>query len=411
MFQNYISQRLQVIRSYRHGIGKSGVICPAAFLASLGVAQLLLGINFYLKDTFNASASNISWVYTAWFLCYAIACILIRPLTDRFKPRHVILLATFLMCITTLLVPFCKSMISVVICAAFIGAASSMFWPPLMGWLSAGSEGKHLSRALSYFAFSFSIGGIIAQPVTGWLSALQPALPLYSAALLFLLTTALIAGAVLALPKVRNDIETTAKPADSPVQDTSTPLRFPAWIALFTTFTTAGIILCAFPVMARELPLQFSKKLIGNLLIWQPLCETATFLLMGWLILWHFKGRFIILNQLAFAAVMAGFAIAHSPLAIGFLLAVVGVLLGQAYAGSVFHGCSGSVSHPRRMAIHEMLLSVGFIVGAIAGGWIYEHFSMPAVYYSASALFCLAAVIQAPLCLISRRTHRAAAAE
>lgn len=411
MFQNYISQRLQIIRSYRHGIGKSAVICPAAFLASVAVASLLLGLNFYAKDTFGASATSIGWLYGAWFSCYIVACLFVRPLTDRFQPRHVILFATSLMCVASLLMPFCGSMTGLTICAACMGTVSSLFWPQLMGWLSIGSEGKQLGRALSYFAFSFSIGGIIAPPLTGWLSELQPALPLYGAALLLLLTTALITGATLALPKVRAGDDTPDEPNGSSDQDTSSPLRFPAWLALVTAFVANGILVGAFPVMTRE-QLHFSKGLIGGILTWPRISQTAGFLLMGWLTLWHFKGRFMILNQLAFAAVMAALAVTRTAIGLSLLLIVFGFLQGQAYTSSIFHGCSGSNSRPRRMALHESLLSAGFILGSVAGGWVYQRFSMPALYYSSSALFCLAAAAQILFSLyLRRRTPQAPAPE
>ena len=50
-----ISQPYQVVRAYYRGIGKTGVIYPAAFLMSCAMGQVVLGLIFHARDTFGAS--------------------------------------------------------------------------------------------------------------------------------------------------------------------------------------------------------------------------------------------------------------------------------------------------------------------------------------------------------------------
>ena len=52
----YISERAQLLRAYSTGIGKPAVIYPTAFLYSVGVGEVLLGLVF-------AAVAHLLWVF------------------------------------------------------------------------------------------------------------------------------------------------------------------------------------------------------------------------------------------------------------------------------------------------------------------------------------------------------------
>ncbi len=68
-----------------------------------------------------------------------------------------------------------------------------------------------------------------------------------------------------------------------------------------------------------------------------------------------------------------------SPVPYALFFVLFGFLFASAYTQSMFHGVSGAVHRSRRMVIHDVLLTVGTILGAVGGGAIYEHLSFSSV--------------------------------
>ena len=88
-----------------------------------------------------------------------------------------------------------------------------------------------------------------------------------------------------------------------------------------------------------------------------------------------FKKRYIFGVQLLFAlfALLAMSFSKPGPFAVFFFF--FGVLFAFAYDQSMFHGASGSINRSSRMIIHEVLLTIGTILGATLGGALYERIS------------------------------------
>ena len=53
---------------------------------------------------------------------------------------------------------------------------------------------------------------------------------------------------------------------------------------------------------------------------------------------------------------------------------------------SIFHGSSGAEDKEKRMIVHEVLLNIGMVAGATAGGIIYQMVSFSAILYILSAV-------------------------
>lgn len=399
----YISQRRQLIKSFYAGIGKTAVIFPSAFLTAVGLGLVALGIVFYMRDIFQASASQIGWLAALWSLGYIFGCLFMRPFFDRFLPRYMIITATFCMCIFTLLILYTGSLFWVYVLYSLHGFSTSLFWSPLMAWLSRKIEGRELGEAISKFNFSWSAGVIIGPFLAGWLSEKAVELPLYLGSLLFLLSSFIIIGAILVLPGIRRDKERELSIA-SPNREggKETPLRYPAWVGLYTTYVVMGVILVIFPVSARN-DLSISKTLIGLLLLARALFMTVGFVVLGKTTFWHFKSSPMLFGQACLAISLIFMVYSRSPLPLGLVLAFMGLIVALGYSNSLFHGVSGSSNRARRMAIHESLLSAGLVSGSSMGGILYERYAMPTVYWFCLGLVLAGIVIQAGLC---PRTHK-----
>src|SRR3972149_3690675 len=179
MRQPYFALRREVPRVFGSPIGKTALIYPAAFLVSTGMYIFSLGLNFYLKDVFNASGRQIGAIFALFALCYTVSCLGVRPLTDSVRPQFLLLAATALMFIFSLSIVLCHSMRMIFLFYSLFACGTSIFWPPIMGWVSEESEGVQLGKVMSKFNLSWSTGAIIGSPLAGALSQVNPNVPLW----------------------------------------------------------------------------------------------------------------------------------------------------------------------------------------------------------------------------------------
>jgi len=404
----YVSRRAQVIRSFYSGIGKTAVIYPAAFLMAVAIGVLILGMVFYLQETFRASQTQVGICAALFSIAYITGCLVLRPLSARVLPRYLLMGSTFAMAVLVFCTIQSRSLVLAMAFHCLVGLATAHFWPPIMGWLSSDLAGGELSKVMSRFNLSWSSGAIISPALAGWLSEVGPAVPLYMVAGLLLLVSAMIAGAALTLPSVRDEVAPVANDRDTgDVVDRSTPLRFPAWIGAFATFMAMGLIGYIFPAAARD-RLGFSKGLIGMLLLVRAVFLAATFAFMGRTTFWHHRGGQMAAGTLGIAAFLLVMPACGHPLLIASAFAVLGILAAQGYFNSLFHGLEGSTNRAGRSAVHEALLNVGMMTGATLGGVLSDNVSMNAAYRVFAGLMAATALVQ--FLLVFRFSDRRAGA-
>jgi DHA1 family multidrug resistance protein-like MFS transporter/DHA1 family quinolone resistance protein-like MFS transporter len=282
----------------------------------------------------------------------------------------------------------------------------AFFWPPIMGWLSRDAEGDRLGKSMSYFNLSWGSGLIIGPMLAGILSALSSRLPLYAGGLLFFTTGVLITIASLTIPAIRNDRGADGRRSRSKVVDSSTPLRFPGWIGVFTTFVIIGMIISIFPVYARE-ELLLRKQTIGLLMQSRTFIATFVFIFLAHTSFWHFRIVPMVAGQLCLGAAVLLLTRASSPFLLAGIISMIGALRALSYNTGIFHGVSGSMNRANRMAIHEALLAAGLIVGSSMGGIVYQHLSMNAVYGVCASIVIIGAVVQLGLYILvgKERSH------
>ena len=300
----YVSQVRRFLRSLYSGLGKTYVILPAAFLAATGSSIIELGIIFYIKEIYGATASQVGYFTALWSLSYIIGCVFIRPIFKRVLPRFLLIGSSLFMCLFILFILFTNSFMSAIIYYALYGMAMAFFWPQIMGWLSQDIEGARLGKSISNFNLSWNTGVIVGPFLAGILSAVSPGIPLYTGSFLFLLTVVLIAGASFALPKVRADrYIDSAENKETSKTDTSTILRFSGWVGMFTTFVVFGVILNIFPVYALD-DLLLKKEVVGFLMQSRTFLAIFLFIILGHTTFWHFRISQMVAGQVLLTAII-----------------------------------------------------------------------------------------------------------
>ncbi len=396
----YVSQVRRFLRSLYLGLGKTHVILPSAFLVATGSSIIELGIIFYIKEIYGATASQVGYFTALWSLSYIIGCVFIRPIFKRVLPRFLLIGSSLFMCLFILFILFTNSFMSAIIYYALYGMAMAFFWPQIMGWLSQDIEGARLGKSISNFNLSWNTGVIVGPFLAGILSAVSPGIPLYTGSFLFLLTVVLIAGASFALPKVRADrYIDSAENGETSKTDTSTILRFSGWVGMFTTFVVFGVILNIFPVYALD-DLLLKKEVVGFLMQSRTFLAIFLFIILGHTTFWHFRISQMVAGQVLLTAIIFSMKYFSSPQVLALLVAGAGALRALSYSNSVFHGVSGSINRTGRMAVHEVLLAAGLICGSLLGGLLYQYYSMDTVYSFCAAIVLLGALLQSGLFLL-----------
>jgi MFS family permease len=385
------------------GIGKKAVILPSAVMVATGVGMTSLGMIFYMREVYQATPTAIGGLAALWSLAYSGGCLALRPLFRSMLPRHSMLIATLLLGLFPLAMVAARSLVLASILYGLFGLSLSLFWPPVMGWLSYGYEGRRLSRTMSHFNLSWSAGIVLGPVSAGFLSERRTEAPLQGASLILLCSALLSLVASIFLPAIKKDRYRERKSGDFAQEpDTSTPLRFPAWIGHFASYVVVGVLTNILPIYAAE-ALGISRGLIGLLLLSRSLVGMVAFFFLGQTSFWHFKSWQIVGTQVCMALVLTLMIFARTYTALQLLIALVGFLIAVSYSNSLFHGVTGCPRRAARMAMHETILTAGIVAGSTTGGWLYHRSSMTTVYLFCIFLLALGVVIQGSMILKIRR--------
>ncbi len=370
------------------------VIVPAAFINSIAIGIMSLGILFVIKDLYGASAALVGSLGALWSLSYFLGCIVLRRVVGRFKPR-----TSMLIMLSGATVLFSLFLLRPGLWQAFAaytayGFIMAFFWPPVMGWLSKGLEGDKLNKATSLFSFSWSFGGLFSSYLAGVLSERGKLLPIIVAVALY----ALNAVFVLASGLFVGDDDEVASDAEKPdvVVDRSTPLRYPAWLGAFLIYAVMGVVFNVFPVFARD-ELSLSESSIGLILTIRAGATAAGFFILGKVTFLQFKRAALPALSLLTALALGALVLQRNAAGFALCFAVVGFFQSAIYNNSLFYATSGAPDRDKRASVHEALLTFGQVVGSISGSLLYQASSMPVVFIGLSALLGAGAITQSAM--------------
>lgn len=367
----------------RKALYQGSVINISSFMAQFTIAMVNLALVYRMRNHFHLSAQMVGVSASIYAVTYLVACLVLSPLTHRLKPPQSVTISMLLM-VGAIGVILLTNQIGVAFAALVVyGGAMAFLWPQIEVWLARGKEGQELNRATSNFNVSWSLGLALSPLLTGALVETGTTLPLILAMALFLGVAILIGVARRTVFDEDSSVSEHTRIQNYEGVDQSTPLRFISWAGVLTVYTALGITLTIFPLYAQDQNL-FSEAVVGSLLSVRGLVTMVMFVVLGRSKRWHFKRWLIILVQVAVALLLAGGIFAKTYLHYLFFFSIYGLLFAFAYSMSIFHGASGSLHLSQRMMIHEVLLTLGNIIGAIFGGGIYQKYGFSRVLLIAS---------------------------
>ena len=356
---------------------KKTILLTAAFVMSAELTGLGFSLIFHLTDRFGLTAGSIGFYLAVGYGTYILGCEVFRRFEPKVNIRICIPLSTMIMTICSLIIwmspyPFAA-------CAAWgiLQGSTGFFWPPLMGWITRGQEGKKLNKDIGRFNQSWSIGGLLGPFFAGFLYARSPLTAFTVYITLFGVLTLFLTGSILIIKEMRElgafSARSNLSAPDRQENTGGTPLRFPSWIGIFCAYAFLGVVINILPLEIRN-NLGFTEQTAGNLLFVRGASSLAAFTIFGKITGWHYNIRWILLPQgllvlLPFILLTGTIGVAAYILT----LLLFGGIFASAYNNSIFHGCAGVENKGGRMAIHEGTLTAGAAYGSFFGGLFYQH--------------------------------------
>ena len=130
----------------------------------------------------------------------------------------------------------------------------------------------------------------------------------------------------------------------------------------------------------------------------------------GRLAFWHFKPILLVSVQVILAMSILIIIFGSTLWVFASAFVIMGCGFGFAYSSHLYYGACGSKKRSTQMAIHEVTISLGVIVGAGAGGYLSGNFGIYWPYWFSIIVLALGLIAQVVVWIVlkSRRHSQSA---
>ena len=365
----------------------------STFLSQGSIVIFNFTLVYYLREC-GIDSVGIGLASSIYPTLYFLGCIFMPKFLPSLKGKARILAANIGMAFTGLVLTFIKNEALIMTDLVFYGLFQSLLWTNMETWITGGKEGNELTSRLTLFNFSWSFSVGLATSFSGFVSEYSTRLSIWSGCVFFLISALLVALSGRSYDSKKEKEEIVS-------EDHSSPLRFPSWAGVLLVYTGYSLVLTVFPQYAMD-TLGYSESVTGNILLFRGISVTIAFLIMQKARVWQ-KGVGPILGSQAFFAILTFLMLfLRSIAAFAILFALYGFVFALSYDLSIFHGAEGAKDRHKRMVIHEVLLTLGTIIGSLVGGFVYQYFSFKTLVLTISILSVVIVVIEALALSIKR---------
>ena len=366
----------------------------STFLSQGSIVIFNFTLVYYLREC-GIDSVGIGLASSIYPTLYFLGCIFMPKFLPSLKGKARILAANIGMAFTGLVLTFIKNEALIMTDLVFYGLFQSLLWTNMETWITGGKEGGELTSRLTLFNFSWSFSVGLATSFSGFVSEYSTRLSIWSGCVFFLISALLVALSGRSYDSKKEKEEIVS-------EDHSSPLRFPSWAGVLLVYTGYSLVLTVFPQYAMD-TLGYSESVTGNILLFRGISVTIAFLIMQKARVWQ-KGVGPILGSQAFFAILTFLMLfLRSVAAFAILFALYGFVFALSYDLSIFHGAEGAKDRHKRMVIHEVLLTLGTIIGSLVGGFVYQYFSFKTLVLTISILSVVIVVIEALALSIKRK--------
>ena len=366
----------------------------STFLSQGSIVIFNFTLVYYLREC-GIDSVGIGLASSIYPTLYFLGCIFMPKFLPSLNGKARILAANIGMAFTGLVLTFIKNEALIMTDLVVYGLFQSLLWTNMETWITGGKEGDELTSRLTLFNFSWSFSVGLATSFSGFVSEYSTRLSIWSGCVFFLISALLVALSGRSYDSKKEKEEIVS-------EDHSSPLRFPSWAGVLLVYTGYSLVLTVFPQYAMD-TLGYSESVTGNILLFRGISVTIAFLIMQKARVWQ-KGVGPILGSQAFFAILTFLMLfLRSIAAFAILFALYGFVFALSYDLSIFHGAEGAKDRHKRMVIHEVLLTIGTIIGSLVGGFVYQYFSFKTLVLTISILSVVIVVIEALALSIKRK--------
>ncbi len=358
-----------------------------SLVASAAFGQLFVAWPFLAQQHMEAKSAQVGLIAALYQGPYVFAVLAGRPLLDRIDPRVQAALSNLLLAVSACGMVFATTLNQLLVLVTISGLATSWLWPPVMGRVSAGLEGTALNRRLGRFNAAWSTGMVLGPLIGGYLYSWHISAPFWGAVAYHLISAVLL---MTCSPDVR-PARPSPQRAESALEIEPAQVacfRRMARVALVSGYVSLGLLRFQLPVLAEQ-ELEMNPARFGKIGMFLSLTMALGFWALGRHPWWHFRARWLWVFQAVLACSLLLAYAASGAFALFLCAGITGVGISFLYASHLYYGVTGGARRSRRMAIHEVLVSAGFLIGAYGGGLLADVIGLRAPYVvGCGALLC-----------------------
>lgn len=376
--------------------GKKLILILSSFFAQFSINMVNFALIYYMRDSYQLSATAIGVVTSIYTFTYIAGCLLLKKPLEPLKRKNKAIISLMGMAITALVVILQSSFAVLCFMQALYGLFMSLLWPNVEAWLSYGLEGNALSKIMGQFSFAWSFGAALSTFIGGWLAEINQVIPLALGTLLFCTLSALLAT-------IKDEGRGTVEVKKTEViEDHSTKLRYFCYLGVMITYALYALIVNIFPLYASA-SFGYDEGITGTMLLSRGLVSCLSFLLLAKINWWQFNKAVIVMTQVCVCLLLILFSKMTSVLGFCVFFILFGFVFALSYQLSIFHGAAGAPSDKRegRMVTHEVALNIGMISASLSGGIIYEKLSFSLILYIFASISLLLALIDT-ICFLTK---------
>lgn len=268
----------------------------------------------------------------------------------------------------------------------FQGINTCCLWPRFVGWISACHEGKMLNHRLGAYNLCWSTAGMVGPFIGGYLVQHSLKTPLLAG--IAATATSFVCICFAKSPELQASSK-SPKPLKIDLDAERLRVKFMlgSRILLFTSMICIGLIRTQVPLLFK-FTLGFSESDYGTAFTIMSITTFVVTMITGRTHGWHYKLWFLFMMSLMAGLCMLLIITGKQLWLPWTALAMVGVVYAFLYASHLYYIISGAKQRATKMAIHEITLCLGTVVGSFVGGFLSDHFGRYSPYY-----FGLAAMI------------------
>jgi len=395
----------------------------AAFVMAISLSVLWTAMPFIVRNI-GGTEEHVGYIWSANMLGYVLCLLFAAKMLGHLNPRQTTRVAAAAMFLATLVMVVVVHytiagdqlgarlgegpsrsrgplLIWTMIAACTLtGAAMSLFWPFLITWVSADYEGAILNRRLGTYNGMWSAAAIIGPLIGGVLVDMNTLGPIVVGVAFLAVCFVLLCLAHDGSAGTAASVRPVAAADICLDRGQLLRLKWMARIALFCAWVCLGISRSQFALLFTGLG--FSETQFGVIITIFGVCNFLALTGAGRLGFWHFKPALLLGVQIVL--VFSPFLIIFGRTLWAFVPAfvIMGFGSGFFYSSHLYYGACGSKKRSTPMAIHEITLSLGVIVGAGAGGHLAKNVGIYCPYWFAAVVLILGLLAQLVVCIIVR---------